>query len=84
MLMFSLFFSNKIQFAYHRRKYKYKIPKKLKYDLFQFLNITSLQPVHMHGLFDKRFLNVDGHQNNKLINRKMEINNKMLIENKVD
>ena len=40
--------------------------KKLKYDLFQFLNITSLQPVHMHGLFDKRFLNVDGHQDNRV------------------
>ena len=27
---------------------------------------TSLQPVYMHGLFGKRFLNVDGHQNNKV------------------
>lgn len=36
------FLSNKIQFAYHRRKYKYKIPKKLKFDLFQFSNIKYL------------------------------------------
>ena len=36
-----------------------------KVDKWIHLFITSLQPVHMHELFGKRFLHVHEHQNDK-------------------